>query len=840
LTRVTRWIAGVGFGLCTSGAAWANACLTTPLAPIDCDGTSRTLDIYTYDPRVLTNYAACATVTEAGPERILPFYCAQTGQVSAVLRNTDCDLDLFVIGAACNPGINCQAADVAATWGNGVHGTVTFTCTAGVTYYLVVEGWALGYTPSTCLPAGSSWRSDFTLQMRCDERCGDGVDNDGDGLADCADGDCTCVEDCALPGDEDGNGLSDCADPACAGAAQCCDADGDGALASRAACGGGDCNDNNAAIGPSRAELAANGVDENCDGVDACWRDADGDGFGSATVVAGDDLDCTNGGPFAGATGDCRDSGAGAAQSYPGAPEVAGDGFDQDCDGVDHCYRDRDLDTYGVSPAQPGPATGCATAGWAVRAGDCRDTGAGAAQVAPGAAERCDGIDNDCDALIDDADPDLQATVLAFPDGDGDGYGAVGAGAQVTGCDFPPGYVPFGGDCDDLDPSRAPGVEERPYDGIDQDCSGADLRDVDGDGYDGVAGLGPDCDDTEPLVHPARLDVANGIDDDCDGQVDEATAHRDDDGDGVAEAGGDCDDADATSFPAAPERCDGVDNDCDGQFDEGTDCFDDDGDGYSEGDGDCDDASASVRPGAVEVNDNGVDDDCNGVTDQAVQVDEDGDGYADFAGDCDDTNPALGPHMAELPNLIDDDCNGRVDDQTDYGDDDGDGWSEVLGDCHDGADDVYPGAVEVIDGWDQDCNGVIDDVGPWADRDGDGWAAEQGDCNDSDAAVAPGAPERPNGADDDCDGVVDERLDDLDGDGFGADDCDDAQGWANPAAVEACDGFDNNCDGAVDEGCPDSAGPASACGCAGSSRAGAGAWWLGIGLLALRRRRAIS
>ncbi|MFN7147535.1 MAG: MopE-related protein, partial [Myxococcota bacterium] len=57
----------------------------------------------------------------------------------------------------------------------------------------------------------------------------------------------------------------------------------------------------------------------------------------------------------------------------------------------------------------------------------------------------------------------------------------------------------------------------------------------------------------------------DGIDDDCDGRVDEGTANADDDGDGWTESGGDCDDAAATTNPGAREIAgDRTDNDCDG------------------------------------------------------------------------------------------------------------------------------------------------------------------------------------------------------------------------------------------------------------------------------------
>jgi hypothetical protein len=61
-------------------------------------------------------------------------------------------------------------------------------------------------------------------------------------------------------------------------------------------------------------------------------------------------------------------------------------------------------------------------------------------------------------------------------------------------------------------------MPETPYDGIDQDCSGADLKDSDGDGYVGIGAGGNDCDDTDPTIHPgAPEDPDRAVDRDCDG-----------------------------------------------------------------------------------------------------------------------------------------------------------------------------------------------------------------------------------------------------------------------------------------------------------------------------------
>ena len=296
---------------------------------------------------------------------------------------------------------------------------------------------------------------------------------------------------------------------------------------------------------------------------------------------------------------------------------------------------------------------------------------------------------------------------------------------------------------------------------------------------------------------------------------------------GLSELGQDCDDDDPTIHPELDEECDGIDNNCDGQIDEDLPrlkvwYFDGDRDGYGvlypamrvcgdPGDdwvsqlGDCDDDDPQINPDGTEICNDHIDDDCDGLEDGldpsldtstllTFYRDRDADGY----GQSSQTLRACHPQS---------------------------GYVDNASDCNDSRADVNPDAVEVCSGYDNDCDDLIDDADPsidpssqsefFLDADLDGYGAPGIIA----LACVPG-----NGAvdnEDDCDDsnpAVHEAVDwyfDGDGDGYGVGasvgfacfapfngaaptdgDCDDFDPNAYPGAPEICEDFiDQSCTG---------------------------------------------
>jgi hypothetical protein len=560
------------------------------------------------------------------------------------------------------------------------------------------------------------------------------------------------------------------------------DADGDGSrkcgTCNAQDAGLCDCNDTDGGVRPGRVELC-DAVDQNCNGRldDVTPRKC----FSGPTVTAdtytgtcpGDT--CQPKGVCVAGAQACTATGAWGSCTSQTVPvlEVC-DGRDDDCNGtVDNGAFDLDGDGF----------TTCA--------GDCRDDDK---DIHPGAPEICDNKDNDCNGTVDGTftacytGPVDTRSKGTCRDGEQTCTNGVGVGV-CTGQVLP-----------ELDA----GSPELLCDGRDENCDGVVDNGFDQDG-DGVTTCAGDCDDRNPFNKPGTQELCDCQDNNCNGVIDDANACyaapcHDFDRDLVSNCQGDCNDTNGAVSPRRTEITgDGIDNDCDGAIDEVTD---EDGDGLATGPadaGDCDDHLAAVRRNAPEVCD-GFDNDCNGRVDEGF--DQDGDFATTCAGDCNDFDPAISPFRLELcGNNKDDNCDGRADEITDL---DGDGVTTCQGDCNDYQAAVHPAAgsvpakAEVCDGLDNDCDGLFDEG---FDVDGDYVATCFGDCDDHNNEVNPDHHEVPgNSIDDNCNGLIDEGGVDRDGDGFSpfCGDCNDSDRAINPHAAEVCDRVDNNCDGYVD------------------------------------------
>ena len=324
---------------------------------------------------------------------------------------------------------------------------------------------------------------------------------------------------------------------------------------------------------------------------------------------------------------------------------------------------------------------------------------------------------------------------LGALDIDGDGFitdpsticRELGPEGNETGCDGDPYLCPdsVASDCSEGNPSIHPGARTICRDTIDQDCDGMDepCGDFDGDGYPACAEEmteGCDCDDGLRTINPDATDTCNdGIDQDCSG----ADACCDADMDGVVQCSDgypDCNDADP-SIPADVEVCNGIDDNCNRQVDELDECRgpDLDGDGETacgyEGRGppcDCNDCDPGINTSAREVCGNAVDEDCDGMLDVGcVANDADGDG-ADANHDCNDADPLFFPPSVGREAI--DRCGDGMSNNCIPGEDtscdldlDGDGWVEPEG-CE-GNPAIRPDAEETCNGIDDDCDGKVDE-----------------------------------------------------------------------------------------------------------------------------------
>ena len=289
--------------------------------------------------------------------------------------------------------------------------------------------------------------------------------------------------------------------------------------------------------------------------------------------------------------------------------------------------------------------------------------------------------------------------------------------------------------------------------------------------------------------NPAE-ELCNGLDDDCDGQIDEGFPDLDDDGLAVC-----------------------VDDEGDGCWDEETQAVDIDCDGTPDVDDNCDE---DANPDQIDTDEDGVGDFCDD--------DDDGDGDPDVL-DCAPLNPDISHYAIESCNGADDDCDGQVDElgaegcDPYYLDVDSDGYGEAEfsqclcvptppyiapepGDCEPYDENKNPGEAEDCNGEDDNCNGEIDEDLSDLDEDGVPDCLDDDDDGDGDPDDQDNCPEDYNPAqlDTDDDGMGDACDDDDDDDGAeDEEDCDPVDPEVFPGNPEVCDGKDNDCDDTVDD-----------------------------------------
>jgi hypothetical protein len=532
-----------------------------------------------------------------------------------------------------------------------------------------------------------------------------------------------------------------------------------------------------------------NGVDDDCDGsIDTL----DGGALISSVCYSGA-VGTLDVGICRGGTRTCTDGilGTCAGEVLPSPVELC-NGLDDDCDGE----VDED-DPFGGVRCETGEPGVCAFGTTLCEAGE---TTCVADIVAGDRLEICNGLDDDCDGIVDENESGEPIVTACYTGPAGTLEVGVCQGGTRT-CDA--GSL---GSC--VGEVRPSSVEL--CNGLDDDCDGSvDEGNPFGGvrcetGVAGVCSLGiTRCEEGESIcvadiAAGARPEICNGLDDDCDGATDENASGQPIStacysgpagtlGVGVCRGGTSTCDGGLLGTcageirPSPVELCNGIDDDCDGSVDE-----DDPFGGFRCETGDegicrlgttlCEEGAtvcvADVRPGDEEEVCNGLDDDCNGSIDDLdvalcpLQV-----------GVCQGSVGACRPSGGSLACTF-----------VDYGDD-------------------YEFVEVSCDGLDNDCNGIIDDV----DLDRDGYIDEAcggDDCEDRIAFINPGAEEIcGNSTDEDCSGVIGDR--DADGDGaFDNDprceapgtDCNDNNENIRPGAAEIRDALDNDCDQQWDEG----------------------------------------